>query len=131
MERSKANAITAKLHDHLRDRYNLPITVQQRESRKNYGDIGTPLWISHVSMPPPEDDDALRSLIHIIICLGDGGEQFYRPTVNAVDGEWVGYRRSSIEEGERSTDAERSKFENLMGDVTHGLTMLYVHGGGF
>ncbi len=131
MERSKAEAITSKIRNRLRDRYTLPVTVQQRENQKDYGDGGFPLWISRVSMLPPEDDDVLQSLIHIIIHLGDGVEAFHEPTLNAVEGEWVGYRRSSGEDGERSPGVERSKFESLMGDVTDGLTMLFVHGGGF
>ena len=131
MERSKAQAITDKHRNRLRDRYYLPITVQQRENQKDYGDIGIPLWISRVSMPSPEDEDVVQSLVQIITCLGDGAEKFDRPTLNAVEGEWVGYRHSPSKNIEGSTDAERCNFENLMGDVTHELTMLFVHGGAF
>lgn len=132
MERSKAEAITDRYRNRFRDRYNLPISVQQRETQKDYGDPGIPLWTSLVSVSLLEDDDVLQSLVHIIVCLGDGVGKFHRPTINAVEGEWVGYRRSSLEDSEGSMNTERSKFESLMGDVTnHGLTMLFIHGGAF
>ena len=131
MERSKAEAITDKYRNIFRDRYNLPISVQQRETQKDYGDPGIPLWTSRVSVSLPEADDVLQSLAHVIVCLGDGIGTFHKPTINAVEGEWVGYRRSSLD-SERSMNTERSKFESLMGDVTdHGLTLLFVHGGAF
>lgn len=73
----------------------------------------------------------LRSLLQIIHCLSDGTEVFSKPTLNAVKGEWVGYRRSAVKEGNTAIDMEKANFENLGGDVSHGLTLLFVHGGAF
>ena len=131
MERSKAEAITAKHRNRLRERYKLPIIVQQRETQRDPGDFGFPLWKSRVVLPPPEDDDVLQSLLQMIYCLGDGRETFFKPSLNAVEGEWVGYRRSAVNEGNTAVDTEKAKFESLMGDVSHGLTLLFVHGGAF
>ena len=132
MQRSRAEAIVDKHRDRFRDRQYLPITLQQRGTQKDPGDVGIPLWTSRVSMYPPEDDDVLHSLIRSIIRLGDGVEDFHRPTISAVEGEWVGYRSSPVGNSERSADTEKSKYESLIGDVTNnGLTMLFVHGGVF
>lgn len=132
MERSKAEAIVHKYRVRFRDRQHLPITVQQRGTQKDPGDVGIPLWTSRVSFCPPEDDNVLQSLTRTIVRLGDGVEVFHRSSISAVEGEWVGYRSSSVGDSGRSTDTEKSKFEGLMGDVTnHGLTMLFVHGGVF
>lgn len=132
MERSRAEVIVEKHRHRFRDRQYFPITLQQRGTQKDPGDVGIPLWTSRVSMCPPEDDDILHSLTRTIIRLGAGVKDFHQPTISAVEGEWVGYRSSSVEDIRLSMDTEKSKFESLMGDVTnHGLTMLFVHGGVF
>ncbi len=131
MERSKAAAITAKHRERLRDRYRLPITVQQRETQRDPGHAGFPLWTSHVVLPKPAGSSVLQSLLQVIRCLGDGRETFSVPDVRSVEGEWLGWRRRRVDNDDLKKMPEKAMFDNMMKDTTNRLTILFIHGGAF
>ena len=137
MDRSKAVALTAKHRTRLRDRYRLPISTQQRETQRDPGHWGLPLWTSQVAFrrhsSSSNNYNLLQSLLKVIERLGEGNENFEIPEeVCDVQGEWLGWRqRRDVDKGELASMGERAEYEGMMGDVRSGLTVFFVHGGAF
>ena len=136
MERSKAVASTAKHRTRLRDRYRLPISTQQRETQRDPGHLGLPLWTSQIAFRrhsfSSNDNNLLQSLLKIIERLGEGNENFEIREVRDVQGDWLGWRqRTDVNKGELAAMGERARYEGMMGDVRSELTIFFVHGGAF
>lgn len=145
MDRSTAARLTAHHRNRLRARYNLPISIQQRETQRDPGLLALPLWVCKVKFPAPADEvgrdsssadadeghvDLVGALRGVIERLGEGTERFDVPRVRDVEGEWVGWRRDGGNGNEVEVD-ERTKFKRLMRDTNNRLTILFVHGGAF
>ena len=90
-----------------------------------------PIWVSRVSLPPPEEDDAGQALFHTIDSLCTENETYSKPAVAPVLGEWVGQRRNVDSRAPEPCISEKEKYSGLMKDVSSEITLLYVHGGAF
>ena len=63
---------------------------------------------------------------------GSGWGNFREPSLEPVEGEWVGHRSRLGDVGTRESEiTEPEKYGELVKDATSDVTMLYVHGGGF
>ncbi|KAJ6439339.1 lipase/esterase [Purpureocillium lavendulum] len=88
------------------------------------------MWVSKVTMPAPPEDDLRRQLRRAITALGQGGEQYTTPALEAVGAEWVGYRDGvSDKTPEPSSMSEEEKYENLTREAKEPTMILYFHGG--
>ncbi len=104
-------------------------TLQQHSLRER--SVTGPVWISRVILPCPED--TVRTVLYrgIKDLSSDGWETFALPSLMPVEVEWTGYKKG-LESSELEVSiSERSKYLNLMKEVTSNVTLLYVHGGGF
>ena len=91
-----------------------------------------PIWVSRVTLPPPQEDDVRQAFFQTIDRLSANSETTYtKPAAVPVDGEWVGHRRNVDAQAPEPNLTEREKYDGLMRDVSSAVTMLYVHGGGF
>ena len=90
-----------------------------------------PIWVSRVTLPPPQEDDVRQALFKTIDILSANSETYTKPTSVPVEGEWVGHRRNVDAQAPEPILTEREKYNGLMRDVSSAVTMLYVHGGGF
>ena len=90
-----------------------------------------PIWVSRVTLPPPQEDDVRQALFKIIDILSANSEIYTKPTSVPVEGEWIGYRHNVDAQAPELSLTEREKYTGLMRDVSSAVTMLYVHGGGF
>ena len=89
------------------------------------------LWLSHATVPCPED--SIRDLLlHVIDSTsGDGRNIFKPPGIQALDLEWIGHRKTDSTKINDPPLSEKDKYFCLMQEVTSDVTILYVHGGGF
>ncbi|KAJ3494150.1 hypothetical protein NLG97_g4265 [Lecanicillium saksenae] len=90
------------------------------------------MWVSKATLPapPPEDGDVCEHLFHAIAALGSGREQYTKPPLQEVSGEWVGVRHGvSDKEPEPVSMSEREKFDSLTKAAETDVTVLYIHGG--
>ena len=90
-----------------------------------------PIWVSRVTLPPPQEDDVRQALFKTIDILSTNSEIYTKPTSAPVKGEWVGHRRNVDGQAPEPALSEREKYTGLMSDVSSTVTILYVHGGGF
>ncbi|KAK3177879.1 hypothetical protein OEA41_000011 [Lepraria neglecta] len=89
------------------------------------------IWVSRVTLPPPQEDDVRQALFQTIDRLSTKSETYTKPASVPVEGEWVGHRRNVDAQAPEPTLTEREKYDGLMRDVSSEVTMLYVHGGAF
>ncbi|KAL2111730.1 hypothetical protein VUR80DRAFT_9451 [Thermomyces stellatus] len=106
------------------------ITSQQARFLKDPGVKGS-MWVSKVTLPPPED--AVRELLFTTIeGLKSGGEEYAKPSLQPVEGEWVGPRRGVEANAPEPKDmSEMEKYERLVAESGSDLTLLYFHGGSY
>ncbi|KAH6855073.1 acetyl-hydrolase [Chaetomium sp. MPI-CAGE-AT-0009] len=107
------------------------ITKQQAMFLTDHGVKGS-MWVSKVAFPAPRDA-ALRDLVcKAIRDLGAGGEEYTTPTLQDVEGEWVGYRAGvKANTPEPKGLSEREKYDNLVKEMKTNMTLLYFHGGSY
>lgn len=88
------------------------------------------MWVSKVTLPAPPEDDIRQQLFAAVAALGMGREQYTKPTLDAVGGEWVGHRAGVSDRApEPPTMTERDKFDHLVEEAKSNVTILYIHGG--
>ncbi|KXX78314.1 Acetyl-hydrolase [Madurella mycetomatis] len=106
------------------------ITQQQAMFLTDRGVRGS-MWVSKTTFPAPPDD--LRHLLFKAIRdLGTGEEEYAKPDLQGVEGEWVGYRAGvKANTPEPTTLSERDKYENILRDMNMDITLLYFHGGSY
>lgn len=108
-----------------------PVRFLQRLSTKDPG-IKGPIWVSKVSLAPPEDGDGLRDAVCAAIAeLGDGQETYTMPEIAAVEAEWTGHRSGVSSVEPRPDLAEHEHYRKLMKEVSSDVTILYFHGGAY
>ena len=90
-----------------------------------------PIWVSRVTLPPPQEDHVRQALFQTIDRLSANSETYTKPAAVPVEGEWVGHRRNVDAQAPEPNLTEREKYDGLMRDVSSAVTILYVHGGGF
>lgn len=106
-----------------------PISKQQHLTTQDPGIKGR-LWISKVTIPPPERD-VLQSLLQVIDALTTGQEVYTVPSVAPVTAEWTGFRSSASHHQPRPDLTERQHYDRLMAETTSPVTVLYFHGGAY
>ncbi|KAK5052040.1 hypothetical protein LTR84_002844 [Exophiala bonariae] len=108
-----------------------PVRFLQRVSIKDPG-IKGPIWVSKVSLPSPEDGDALRDAVCAAIAeLGTGQETYTVPELATVEAEWTGYRSGVSSTEPRLEAAEDEQYRKMMKEVDSDVTILYFHGGAY
>ncbi|KAK4151880.1 acetyl-hydrolase [Chaetomidium leptoderma] len=107
------------------------ITKQQAMFLTDHGVKGS-IWVSKAAFPEPPDA-ALRNVLYKAIRdLGAGGEEYTKPNLQPVEGEWVGYRAGVKANAPEPTGlSEREKYEHLVRDMKTDMTLLYFHGGSY
>ncbi|EAQ88363.1 hypothetical protein CHGG_04982 [Chaetomium globosum CBS 148.51] len=107
------------------------ITKQQAMFLTDHGVKGA-LWVSKAAFPAPPDAALQNGVSRAIRDLGEGGEEYTMPALQAVEGEWVGYRASvKANTPEPAGLSEREKYEHLVRDRKTDMTLLYFHGGSY
>ena len=104
---------------------------QRQESSALDPEAKGPVWVSRVTLPPPEEDDVRQALFETIDRLSTESETYTKPASAPVEGEWVGHRRNVEAQTFEPTITEKEKYDGLMKDTSSEVTMLYVHGGAF
>lgn len=96
-------------------------------------DIKGPSWVSRTSFSAPKDETngPLSLLEQAIEALGDGKDQYARPSIESIDARWTGHRTGVGEEEPESPASEQQKYWDMMKDTKSSLTIMYCHGGGF
>ena len=107
-----------------------PIGKQQRISLKDPG-IKGPLWVSKVTLPTPEEEDARIVLVNAIEALKEGEEAYTVPHNVPVEAEWTGYWAGVDKHRLRLDLSEEQHYDRLMKEVTSDVTILYFHGGAY
>ena len=89
--------------------------------------------VSRVSFQAPNDElDGRRSLLERgIAALGSGKDQYTKPSIEAVDARWTGYRPGLQEEAAEPAASEQGRYRKLMADTKRPLTIIFFHGGGY
>ena len=89
--------------------------------------------VSCVSFQAPNDElNGPRSLLErAIAALGSGKDQYTRPSIEAVDARWTGYRAGVQEETAEPAASEQEKYRKLMADTKRPLTIMFFHHGGY
>lgn len=109
--------------------YSLPLAKMQKNSMRDPG-IKGPMWVSKVTLPPPEI--AVRdAVLRAIEDLSAGGETYDVPGIAAVEAEWTGHR-SGVEKHTLQPDlSEKEKYRELRKEAPSDMTILYLHGGAY
>jgi hypothetical protein len=89
------------------------------------------LWVSRVEFPKPEDSNVLDVLDDAFKAAGDGHESYIEPSLQAVEGEWIGYRDGVGPQEPESNATPKEKYDSLLKDSKSDLVVLYMHGGAF
>lgn len=110
----------------------VPLSTVQRATLID-PDVKGPSWVSRTSFPAPNDAvNGLQDLLERAIeALGEGTCHYTRPSIEAVDARWTGYRFEVGEEEAEPLVSEQQKYRGLMMDTKNPLTIMYFHGGGF
>lgn len=109
------------------------ISSTQNLSIKDPGIKGK-MWVSKVTLPPPEDVDIQQALFEAIEALkwpGQAAGSYAEPELSPVQAEWTGYRADAIKSSPELDISEAEKYGQLMREATSPTTILYFHGGGF
>ncbi|SPN96488.1 related to lipase/esterase [Cephalotrichum gorgonifer] len=109
------------------------ITQQQAMFLTDPGVKGS-VWVSKTTFPAPADDGhgPQNLLFKAIHDLKTGTEEFTKPYLQDVEGEWVGYRAgATANTPEPTAMSEREKYENLTRRMNTDATLLYFHGGSY
>ena len=106
----------------------VPISKQQKASLKDPGIKGK-MWISKVTFPAPDENDAYRLLIRAVEAMGHEGELWTHPKSVPTGAEWTGYRANVDANRPRLDLSEAQHYEKLMSEVKSDVTLLYFHGG--
>lgn len=104
------------------------ISSQQAMFLKDPGVEGN-IWVSKVQMLAPPEDDIRQHVFSAIAVLGDGKEEYAKPTIEPVGAEWVGHRAQVSDATPEPSVSEKDKYDGLMKEVKNQVTMLYFHGG--
>ncbi|KAI9705275.1 MAG: hypothetical protein M1820_005273 [Bogoriella megaspora] len=96
-------------------------------------EVKGPSWVSRtVFHAPPSDENDIEDLVTSAVRrLSKKGETAGFLGVKDVAARWTGYRKGAQNDDPEPDISEEAKFEGLMKDVTHPLTVLFFHGGGF
>ena len=113
------------------DSQNWQSVSKRQESSALDPEAKGPIWVSRVTLPPPEEDDVRQALFETIDRLSTESETYTKPASAPVKGEWVGHRRNVDAQAPEATMTEKEKYDGLMRDISSEVTMLYVHGGAF
>lgn len=109
------------------------IGKSQKGSLRDPGIKGK-MWISKVTLPKPEDHEALTPRDALDIAIkehGDGSETYTLPEMSAVEAEWTGYRSGVEGKAPRPDMPEDEQYKRLMSEVKSDVTILYFHGGAY
>jgi hypothetical protein len=92
-----------------------------------------PSWVSRQTfIAPREEDNTINTIVYNAIAdLGTGDEKLESLSIGDVDVRWTGYRPGVSDEESEADMPEEQKFECMMRDVKHPVTILYFIGGGF
>ncbi|ETN47154.1 uncharacterized protein HMPREF1541_01345 [Cyphellophora europaea CBS 101466] len=107
-----------------------PIGSVQKWGLRDPG-IKGPIWISTVTMPAPAESDTLDVLLRAIEAMGDGTEQFTKPTVASIEAEWTGARHGVGKNEPRPDLPEAEQYNKLLNESPGKTTILYFHGGAY
>lgn len=93
------------------------------------------IWISTYTSPPPPETgarDVIMAAIEGMVRSEDAARAATAvPELLGVEGEWTGYR-AGVQADEPLPDiSEEEKYVEMMKDVKHPATVLYLHGGGY
>ncbi|UNI18138.1 hypothetical protein JDV02_004427 [Purpureocillium takamizusanense] len=99
------------------------------------------VWVSTYAAPPPPEDGARDALALAMAALepdaakgaAAAGDALVVPPYAAagVEAEWTGYRAAAAPDERPPRISERDKYRQMMKEVTHPATILYLHGGGY
>jgi acetyl esterase/lipase len=106
------------------------ISDSQANSLKDPGVKGK-MWVSKFTIPQPYEDNIKEVLFRAIDEMKDGGGYYTEPQILPVDIEWTGFRAGVTDTEPEPLEQERTKYLELMKEVTSDVTILYFHGGAY
>ena len=109
-----------------------PLSKVQRFSLRDPGIKGR-MWISKVTLPKPEERDALDVIEKAIEEAKDTGSKptYTVPEITDVEAEWAGYRAGVGDNEPRPEQSEEEHYKSMMKEVKNDATVLYFHGGAY
>lgn len=110
-------------------KFRSPIFKAQKGSMRDPG-IQGPMWVSHVTMPQPEDN-VQDAVVKAIEELKLGEETFDIPGVAPVEAEWTGYRSGVGKKAPQPEISEEEKYKELRKEASADSVVLYFHGGAY
>lgn len=128
----RSELVVSVLRSFLRPSAPRSISFVQRLTLRDGGIKGR-MWVStYTSTPPPESglrdalDGAIRAMSDSELPPG-----MTVPEYADVEAEWTGYR-AGVSAGEAPPSiSEREMYGEMMKEVTHPTTVLYIHGGAY
>lgn len=107
------------------------VSAQQAMFQRDPGVKGS-MWVSRVALPAPPEDAVRQLLFRAIEELKHGGEEYAKPDLRAVEGEWVGHRAGVKPNAPEPTEtSEGEKYTNMVAEMKTAATILYFHGGSY
>ncbi|GMF68762.1 unnamed protein product [Aspergillus oryzae] len=106
-----------------------PVGKQQKGSMRDPG-IKGPMWISKVTLPPPEND-VQEAVFKAFEDLKLGGETYDIPGVVPVEAEWTSYRSGVDKNAPQPDISEEDKYKELRKEAQSDTVILYFHGGAY
>ncbi|KAL9130349.1 MAG: hypothetical protein Q9217_001451 [Psora testacea] len=106
-----------------------PSLSQRQAVSRRYRPAKGPLWACQTSLQIVHDQEVRQKFLQAVRDIGHEKFTFNLQETESVAVEWNGYRRSKGIPSARLSSKET--YENLLGDTTTDLTILFIHGGGF
>ncbi|GAB1194608.1 hypothetical protein APSETT444_003854 [Aspergillus pseudonomiae] len=101
-----------------------PVGKQQKGSMRDPG-IKGPMWISKVTLPPPENE-VQEAVFKAFEDLKLGGETYDIPGVVPVEAEWTGYRSGVNKNAPQPDISEEDKYKALRKEAQSDTVILLM-----
>ena len=109
----------------------LPISIQQAATSRDFPAKG-PQWVSRTVLKAPENSEEIQIAVqNALKNMTDWAGNVPPVTIADVHAHWTAFKPSAKATDQEPSGTEKSKYEELIADVTSKTTILYAHGGYF
>lgn len=109
------------------------ISAVQKLTLRDQGVKGR-IWVSTYTSAPPPETGIRDALVGAVKSMADPDlppPEVVVPEFAAVEAEWTGYRAGASPGDAPPSKSESDKYREMMKEVTHPTTVLYLHGGAY
>lgn len=122
----------AEMRDQILTFAALATISQQQEMTVNDHPVKGPVWVSNFTIPPPEGEDQVRTiLLRQIDELNEENASYKRPQSEPLNAQWTGYRSCATKDALEPSVSEKEKYTKLMEDVSSPVVVFFIYGGAF